>query len=592
MKNLFKLLKLFFVLNIGVTNAQVGIGNVDPKSKLDISSSSITTPVNTDGLLVPRMNAFPDTNPGADQQSMLVYLTTDLTAVNISGTAQDYSKGFHFWDNSTTNWIAMAGAPAIPGSNSWNLNGNVSTDGGITDFLGTTDNQPVSIRTNNVERFKFTTNNQLEFINTNGTTFIGENAGNAYVYSGATDLKRNVFIGHDTGANYVGNLGAAFDNTNNTAVGANAMGLTTGSGGRNTAVGSYALENITGTYNVAVGTDAYNSATTANRGVAVGESSLYRNTTGVNNTAVGYRSMYRNTTGGFNVANGDRAFSWNKTGNFNVAIGSSALEFVDGTSYNAALGDHALGTYTVGVDGFNTAIGGDALSGLFEGERNTAIGKSAGLAVDTGSDNIFIGVNTGERTSGVFISGSLFIGNGAGTDATADNLMYLENSASATPLIGGDFTNDKVGINIDMSTPANLTHTLTVGGDVKAVDFEATASGTVYADYVFEDYYGKEATINKDYKFMPLNEVIGFVKENGHLPNVKSYKEVEANNFAISLTETSLKNLEKIEENFLYIAELKSENDKLKEDNLNLKNKLSKVEAQQAEILELLKAKQ
>jgi hypothetical protein len=371
------------------------------------------------------------------------------------------------------------------------------------------------------------------------------------------------------------------------------MGLTTGSGGRNTAVGSYALENITGTYNVAVGTDAYNAATSAVNGVAIGESSLYRNTTGVNNTATGYRSMYRNTTGGFNVANGDRALSWTTTGSFNVAVGSSALEFADGFSYNAALGDHALGAYTVGVDGFNTAIGGDALSGLFEGDRNTAIGKSAGKAVDTGSDNIFIGVNAGERMgAGVFLSGSLFVGNGAGTDAPADNLLYIENSASTTPLIGGDFATDKVGINIDMSVPANLTHTLTVGGDVKAVDFEATASGTVYADYVFEDYFGKEATINKDYKFVPLNKAISFVKENGHLPNVKSYEEIKANNFEISLTETSLKNLEKIEENFLYIAELKAENDRLKQDNLNLKNKLSKIEAQQAEILELLKAKE
>lgn len=477
MKNIFKLVVLFFFANIIATNAQVGIGNTSPRSTLDISATSSTSPIATDGLLIPRMDKFPSTNPGADQQSMIVYLTTDLTGVNISGTAQNYSKGFYYWDNTITNWIALTSASA----NSWNLDGNTGTDGGTTDFLGTTDNQPVSIRTNNVERFKFTANNQLEFINPKGTTFIGENAGAAYVYSGSTDLKRNVFIGHDTGANYVGNLGGSTDNTNNTAVGANAMGLTTQSGGRNTAVGSFALENITGTYNVAVGTDAYNAATSADRGTAIGESSLYQNTTGPNNTATGFWSMYRNTTGGFNVANGTHALKSNRTGSFNVSIGANSLEFSDGTSYNVALGDHALGEYS-GAVGFNTAIGGDAMASNFDGERNTALGKSTGFAVYGGSDNIFIGVNAGAKapTNPDFdINGSLFIGNGAGTDAIADNLMYLENSASTTPLIGGDFTSDKVGINIDMSTLTNLTHTLTIGGSAKIEDVLNLKPGAV-----------------------------------------------------------------------------------------------------------------
>ena len=57
-------------------SAQVGINNVDPKGTLDITASNQATPSNTDGIIIPRIDAFPATDPGADQNSMLVYLTT------------------------------------------------------------------------------------------------------------------------------------------------------------------------------------------------------------------------------------------------------------------------------------------------------------------------------------------------------------------------------------------------------------------------------------------------------------------------------------------------------------------------------------
>ena len=45
--------------------------------------------------------------------------------------------------------------------------------------------------------------------------------------------------------------------------------------------------------------------------------------------------------------------------------------------------------------------------------------------------------------------------------------MAIENSSSVSPLIGGDFGTNRVGINVDVSNTANLTHTLTVNGNVK-----------------------------------------------------------------------------------------------------------------------------
>ncbi len=66
----------------------------------------------------------------------------------------------------------------------------------------------------------------------------------------------------------------------------------------------------------------------------------------------------------------------------------------------------------------------------------------------------------------------------------------------------------------------------------------------VWPDYVFEE----------DYVLMPLSEVEQFIKKNGHLPNVKSAKEIEKE--GINLGETDRMLMEKIEEMTLYMIQL------------------------------------
>jgi hypothetical protein len=137
-------------------NAQVGINETSPQSSLDIVASSMASPTNNDGILIPRINTLPAINPTVNQQSMLVYLTSNLTSVNISGTAQDYPQGFYFWDNSIPNWVALGGGT----KKSWLVEGNSGTVS-TTDFLGTTDGQSLSLRTNNIERFRVANGNQV-----------------------------------------------------------------------------------------------------------------------------------------------------------------------------------------------------------------------------------------------------------------------------------------------------------------------------------------------------------------------------------------------------------------------------------------------
>lgn len=98
MKKTVILLLLFFTSII--VQAQVGINTTTPNAQLDIRSSNQATPTNTDGILIPKVDTFPATNPTAAQQGMLVYLTTT------SGTDL---PGFYYWDNVTVDWKPIAG---------------------------------------------------------------------------------------------------------------------------------------------------------------------------------------------------------------------------------------------------------------------------------------------------------------------------------------------------------------------------------------------------------------------------------------------------------------------------------------------------
>lgn len=89
-----KLLNLFFVSVFCsfVINAQVGVNTTSPKAMLDIPASSGSSPASTDGILIPRVSAFP--SAGSDQEGMLIYFL---------GNAGN-PKGFYYWNNPVTKW--------------------------------------------------------------------------------------------------------------------------------------------------------------------------------------------------------------------------------------------------------------------------------------------------------------------------------------------------------------------------------------------------------------------------------------------------------------------------------------------------------
>jgi hypothetical protein len=84
---------------------------------------------------------------------------------------------------------------------------------------------------------------------------------------------------------------------------------------------------------------------------------------------------------------------------------------------------------------------------------------------------------------------------------------------------------------------------LTVKGKIHTQEVRVDMAGPLVPDYVFAS----------DYDLKPLSEVAQYIKENRHLPEIPSAKEIEAN--GLHLAEMNMKLLKKIEELTLYMME-------------------------------------
>jgi trimeric autotransporter adhesin len=286
---------------------------------------------------------------------------------------------------------------------SWALSGNSGTSPS-TNFLGTTDNNALVFKTNNVERLRLLATgnlgigfiNPLQKLDINGNINIGKGfclfMENHRVLR-VDSINGNIFLGNGTGAlnasgfyNTVSGYQAFSINkigNYNTANGAKALASNT-SGNSNVANGAYALfSNNTGGYNTATGFEALYRNTSGTLNSATGVQALFSNTSGGYNVANGAYALIANITGSYNVANGAYALISNTTGNYNVANGAYTLHFNNGSN-NTAHGYAALYTNISGAD--NSAMGSYALYNNIKGNSNTATGYTA-LYNNTGSIN-------------------------------------------------------------------------------------------------------------------------------------------------------------------------------------------------------------
>jgi len=325
-------------------------------------------------------------------------------------------------------------------------------------------------------------------------TFFGYNAGLSN-----TTGSSNIFIGYEVGrtntsGSYNTFLGYQAGYTNNASynsfIGYQA-GRSNTSGQYNSFMGyKTGLANTTGSSNVYIGDSVGVSSTSGNKNVFLGNLAGRNNVSGYNNVYIGYQAGFLGNYGSQNICIGNYSGYSNTTGQ-NLFIGeyagqqntsgsrNSCVGFFSGQN-NVTGGQNSYFGQFAGMDNlnsYNTFIGYWAGGNNVNGTMNAYLGYRSGQG-STGSNNVFLGYMAGENCSG---TGNVLVGYMAGYGSSKSDALYIANSNTTTPLIGGDFSNKRVGIN-RMPT----TYTLEVGGTIWANGSAITAGLTTWSDRRFK----------------------------------------------------------------------------------------------------------
>ena len=142
----------FVLFQMNALAQNVGINSTgatpDLSAILDVSATD-------KGMLVPRVALTLTTDPSpvtSPATSLLVYNTA---------TVNDVVTGYYYWDG--TQWVRLM----TNESNDWSVDGNSGTTVG-TNFLGTTDQEALAFKTNNVDRMRI--HESLPYVSIGHTT--------------------------------------------------------------------------------------------------------------------------------------------------------------------------------------------------------------------------------------------------------------------------------------------------------------------------------------------------------------------------------------------------------------------------------------
>lgn len=309
-----------------------------------------------------------------------------------------------------------------------------------------------------------------------------------------------------------------------------------------------------------------------------------------------------NQTGGTKAtANGDNIY---QMGNVGIGTTTSATKLevkgtnnqpaTTGTTTNATVRINGNTSHGLDIGTFANAPYGSYLQSV----TTTNLATNLPLSLNPNSGNV--GVNTIDPTQALDVAGGARVRTlnaGAASDnvVVADGTGVLKTVAQSTLAIEPWFV---IGGTTRATTDAqNIYHTgqVAIGtnvmfgsaGEKLAVGGTIRTASSVYADYVFEDYFKGSSIIKDDYKFKTLKEVEEFIKANNHLPGVTSIKDLTktTEGYSFNLTDLSVQSLEKIEELYLHVIEQQKqivakdkEIENIKKDAEDMKVRLLKLE--------------
>lgn len=239
----------------------------------------------------------------------------------------------------------------------------------------------------------------------------------------------------------------------------------------------------------------------------LGNQAGYNHTTGNDNIFIGKESGYVTNYGSRNVFMGLKSGYNNKTGADNVYIGNEAgLGYQSGSIYSNGGSNVAIGVnsgHTIKQAQNNVFTGYWSGYNTTDGDKNVFIGSLSGYKNSIENYNVYLGFgsgafNNGERNvivgagdddhmppSDTVMNDCVFLGFGAGTYETNSNRLHIENSANTDPLIYGEFDNDIIKINGNLSVNAySPTYRFYVKDDYMPVYGDGDGSGNyVYGVY-------------------------------------------------------------------------------------------------------------
>lgn len=222
--------------------------------------------------------------------------------------------------------------------------------------------------------------------------------------------------------------------------------------------------------------------------VAVGNGAAQTNTIQLRTAGTNSTTLRAASSGGAlsltfpsSAGSSGQALTTDGSGNLSWASAASSIDaLTDGKSggtdftNSLILGHQTTGTL-VSSDGAlrNVAVGYETMKAITTADDNVLLGYNAGSAITAGGTNTLIGSGAGAAL--VTGAGNVFLGYQAGAAETGSDKLYIDNSNTATPLIGGDFSANTLTFTGSVTTTGKSTYSAATGTATTATT--STGSG-------------------------------------------------------------------------------------------------------------------
>lgn len=495
--------------------------------------------------------------------------------------------------------IAITSTCFSQGGQKWAASGNSTSSG---DFLGTTNNQPLVLKTNNTTRGTFTSTGNFQLVNLQGTgnrllqtdangniiPFAMGNANEVLYGNGTWGVLPNMptlfWQQHGTDLYYMdGKVGIG---TNTPLVSLDVIGDARISNNLYVGGGIIITEKVNANAEVLTGSLKADSikmdSTKAVYGYSIFKDKVkLENKLQVDGDVLVNGSLTSNTinTNNFNISN---TLAANKITAYRITSqpGDSLIRFGDSTIYfdgtwNRIYGGApyglALGLSTKALALASLAIGTTV---YVANSAIRAIAIGSGGLVNNVPNSLFVGFNStiptlvvtpapsSGQTGNVSIGGNTAPTYKLQVESGNTSTLLLKTTLSNGYALKAEVTDDQ---NKSIVVEKNGTENFKVYGSGRVYAREVNVQLGTFPDYVFD----------KTYSLMNINDVASFIKENKHLPNIPSASEVQAN--GIGIGELQLKLLEKVEELHLYLIDQNKKIEQLEQQNATLKNQIEEL---------------